>query len=138
MDRPISTRSRFEAVLQLVIAGLLAVGGLTVGHADVRASYSTSQVVWDDDYPYSTYSVKIVCNAPGCTNQYGSSASQCLPTPNTITQDYNWWWVGSIAMYRYSSGNCSGSWFSSTFFSIPSNNANPWYCNDTTYGAFPC
>lgn len=129
---------RVLAWSQVVIAVLLASAAVGVTPRATLASYSTSQIVWDDDYPYSTYSIQIVCNAPACTNQYGSSASHCAATPNTITQVYNWWWVGTVYAYRYSSGNCSGSWFNYAVFSVPSSNANPWYCYDTQYGAFVC
>lgn len=130
---------RLRAALVVVAA---AVGLAMLFPGIVFASYSTTQLAYDDDL-YQTNSVKIVCNAnafPPCSNQNGgSNFSQCLPTPNTFTHDYNWWYQGQVALYLYTSTGCSGTSFTSTSFTAPVGDANPWYCYDYPHqGPFQC
>lgn len=127
---PLPLMSVFALVF-LVLAVLVA------GQIVAFASYSSSQIVYDDD-AYTTYSIYIFCPVPQCANQNGQSAFQCVGTPNTITQDYNWWWYGQATIYKYSSTSCSGTPFASATINIGTSNPNPWYCYDTTYGGFNC
>lgn len=121
-----------------VLVAILGVLFLVTTATTVSASYTTSQIAWDDDPPYSTYSIYISCTSPQCSNQYGQSTYQCVATPWTLTQDYNWWWVGHPIIYRYSTTNCTGSPFANVTLSIGSSNPNPWFCYNTTWGQWQC
>ncbi len=132
---------RWPRTLRNVLVSLVAAAGLALTPVAASAAFTTSQIGFDDDL-YTTNSVFVQCvGPPTCQNQNGVAASNCFPTPNTFTHFYNWWWVGTVTIFRHTTSDCSGSPIvaGGQNFTIGASNPNPWFCIDVPQqGGFQC
>src|ERR1700682_1668084 len=103
-------------VLRWVSVGVVPIATAVLMSAGASASWNGQQLIAHDSSAWY--------HCTSGNNDSGTHVDHCFYTPNTVTAEAGWWWLGQISESWL---DYNSAWISNTGDTIPRNPFSDWY-----------